>query len=51
MGNKKIESRSKASEGERKLKDALVRLQTERAALEANNEIADEMMSESSLDQ
>lgn len=43
-GEKDIKGRSKALEGERKFKEALVRLQSEQAALQSNKEIADEMM-------
>ena len=45
-GNKEIKSRSKAMEGERRFKEAFVRVQAEQKALAANKEIADEMMTE-----
>jgi len=43
-GEKDTKGRSKAKEGERKFKEALVRLQSEQAALQSNKEIADELM-------
>ena len=45
-GEKKISSRSKALEAQRKFNAAVGRLNAERDALRANKEIADEMMSE-----